>query len=35
MMNEGEITHKYVDLLTENSNEEPYGWLWSISLSIK
>jgi KDO2-lipid IV(A) lauroyltransferase len=28
-MNEGEITKKYVDLLTENIKEEPYGWLWT------
>jgi KDO2-lipid IV(A) lauroyltransferase len=28
-MNEGEITRKYVDLLTENIKEEPYGWLWT------
>ena len=27
--NVGEITQKYVDLLAENINEEPYGWLWS------
>lgn len=27
--NEGEITRKYVELLAENINEEPYGWLWS------
>ncbi|PRD56847.1 lysophospholipid acyltransferase family protein [Sphingobacterium gobiense] len=26
---EGEITQKYVDLLTENIKEEPYGWLWT------
>jgi len=26
---EGEITKKYVDLLTENIKEEPYGWLWT------
>jgi len=26
---EGEITQKYVDLLTENIREEPYGWLWT------
>lgn len=26
--NEGEITKMYVDLLTENVKEEPYGWLW-------
>lgn len=25
----GEITRKYIELLTENINEEPYGWLWS------
>ncbi|MCF0051676.1 lysophospholipid acyltransferase family protein [Dyadobacter sp. LJ53] len=29
VMNEGEVTQKYVDLLTENINEEPYGWLWT------
>lgn len=28
-MNEGEITQKYIDLLTENIREEPYGWLWT------
>ncbi len=28
-MNEGEITQKYVDLLTKNIREEPYGWLWT------
>jgi KDO2-lipid IV(A) lauroyltransferase len=28
-MNEGEITRKYVDLLTKNIKEEPYGWLWT------
>ncbi|MBE8720923.1 lysophospholipid acyltransferase family protein [Sphingobacterium pedocola] len=28
-MNDGEITHKYIDLLTENIKEEPYGWLWT------
>ncbi len=28
-MAEGEITRKYVDLLTENIQEEPYGWLWT------
>lgn len=28
-MNEGEITQNYVDLLTENIKEEPYGWLWT------
>jgi KDO2-lipid IV(A) lauroyltransferase len=27
--NDGEITQKYVDLLTENIKEEPYGWLWT------
>jgi len=27
--NEREITQKYVDLLTENIKEEPYGWLWT------
>lgn len=26
---EGEITRKYVDLLTENIKEEPSGWLWT------
>lgn len=25
----GEITQKYIDLLTENIKEEPYGWLWT------
>ena len=24
-----EITQKYVELLTENIKEEPYGWLWT------
>lgn len=28
-MNKREITQKYIDLLTENINEEPYGWLWT------
>lgn len=28
-MKDGEITQKYVDLLTENIKEEPYGWLWT------
>jgi len=28
-MKEGEITQKYIDLLTENIKEEPYGWLWT------
>lgn len=27
--NDGEISGKYVDLLTENIKEEPYGWLWT------
>lgn len=27
--NDGEITQKYIDLLTENIREEPYGWLWT------
>lgn len=26
---DGEITKKYIDLLTENIMEEPYGWLWT------
>lgn len=26
---EGEITQKYVDLLTENITEDPCGWLWT------
>lgn len=26
---EGEITEKFVELLTENIREEPYGWLWT------
>jgi Kdo2-lipid IVA lauroyltransferase/acyltransferase len=26
---EGEITQRYVHLLTENIMEEPYGWLWT------
>lgn len=26
---EGQITQKYIDLLTENIKEEPHGWLWS------
>lgn len=25
----GEITQKYIKLLTENITEEPYGWLWT------
>lgn len=29
LMKEGEITQKYVDLLSENIKEEPYGWLWT------
>lgn len=29
VMNNGEITQKYVELLTENVREEPYGWLWT------
>lgn len=28
-MTEGQITQKYIDLLTENIREEPYGWLWT------
>lgn len=28
-MHDGETTQKYVDLLTENIKEEPYGWLWT------
>lgn len=28
-MSDGEITQKYIDLLTENIKEEPYGWLWT------
>ena len=28
-VDEGEITGKYIDLLTENIKEEPYGWLWT------
>lgn len=28
-MNEGEISQKYVALLTENIKDEPYGWLWT------
>lgn len=28
-MGDGEITQKYIDLLTENIREEPYGWLWT------
>lgn len=28
-MDDGEITKKYIDLLTENIREEPYGWLWT------
>lgn len=28
-MPDGEITQRYVDLLTENIKEEPYGWLWT------
>jgi len=26
---DGEITQKYIGLLTENIKEEPYGWLWT------
>jgi len=26
---DGEITKKYINLLTENIIEEPYGWLWT------
>ena len=26
---DSEITQKYINLLTENINEEPYGWLWT------
>ncbi len=26
---EGEITKKYINLLSENIREEPYGWLWT------
>ncbi|MBT2623492.1 lysophospholipid acyltransferase family protein [Chryseobacterium sp. ISL-6] len=29
ILNKREITQRYVDLLTENINEEPYGWLWT------
>lgn len=28
-MKEGEITQKYIGLLTKNIREEPYGWLWT------
>lgn len=28
-MSDGEITQRYIDLLTENIKEEPYGWLWT------
>src|SRR3546814_6430935 len=28
-MKDGEITQKYVDLLTSNIKEEPYGWRWA------
>ncbi|RYG03084.1 MAG: lipid A biosynthesis acyltransferase [Chitinophagaceae bacterium] len=28
-MPDGEITRSFVDRLTENINEEPYGWLWT------
>lgn len=28
-MKEREITRKYIDLLTENIEAEPYGWLWT------
>lgn len=28
-MGDGEITRKYINLLTENIKEEPYGWLWT------
>lgn len=26
---DGQITKKYIDLLSENIMEEPYGWLWT------
>lgn len=29
MTKQGFITKKFIDLLTENIKEEPYGWLWS------
>jgi KDO2-lipid IV(A) lauroyltransferase len=28
-MTDGQITKKYIDLLSENIMEEPYGWLWT------
>lgn len=28
-MEEGKITQKYLELLTENIQEEPYSWLWT------
>lgn len=28
-MNEGEISLRYINLLAENINQEPYGWLWT------
>lgn len=28
-MNEGDVTRKYVDLLMENIQEDPYSWLWT------
>lgn len=27
--NDGEITQQYINFLTDNINEEPYGWLWT------
>lgn len=29
LMNEGDVTRKYIDLLTENIQEDPYSWLWT------
>lgn len=28
-LNEGEISLRYINLLAENINQEPYGWLWT------
>jgi len=28
-MRKGEISSKYIELLTQNIKDEPYGWLWS------
>ncbi|MGO3305389.1 MAG: LpxL/LpxP family acyltransferase [Sphingobacterium sp.] len=28
-LTDGAITQKYMELLSENIREEPYGWLWT------